>query len=136
MAFGVEAGFAAGFATACDGFRAGRAARFTAAVLAGRLTRLRLRALLVLRRLLALRDLPAWLARLLAAADLALLAVERLRARVERVVRRAFAARRARDAALGFRVLRGAAFLAEARRVLDLAIARRPFSGRRLTTCR
>jgi len=34
------------------------------------------------------------------------------------------------------RVVRGAAFLAEARRVLDLAIARGPFSRRRLTKCR
>jgi hypothetical protein len=46
-------------------------------------------------------------------------------------------ARRDRGGAFFFlRVVRGAAFLAEARRVLDLAIARGPFSRRRLTKCR
>jgi hypothetical protein len=46
-------------------------------------------------------------------------------------------ARRDRGGAFFFlRTGRGAAFLAEARRVLDLAIARGPFSRRRLTKCR
>jgi hypothetical protein len=45
-------------------------------------------------------------------------------------------ARRDRGGAFFLRVVRETAFLAEARRVLDLAIARGPFSRRRLTKCR
>jgi len=45
-------------------------------------------------------------------------------------------ARRDRGGAFFLRGVREAAFLAEARRVLDLAIARGPFSRRRLTKCR
>ena len=43
---------------------------------------------------------------------------------------------RDRGGAFFLRVVRETAFLAEARRVLDLAIARGPFSRRRLTKCR